>query len=289
MLATNYDVLITPHICTISEIDKDYSEVNHLYEGIYNFGFLAISKSIVTLKLLTWWRLRLTQYCYGDRSLNLHTDQAWGNYFPAFLGDKCKILNHLGCNVAHWNISERKLTRADCGKYMVNDNCNLIFFHFSGFDYFGTSLTKRGGYEFSNLSKALQELAADYRNILSLLDHDRLLNLRYSFEQLGSDKKFTLGLFQRRMIGNEEIFAKMTASGIQDFLQSRKLADYHLVSPTGYNARVEGNFHTKIRYIKKILKLLFKVIGVKNYSKMVRIFNYLGKETNHTFLFYDKK
>jgi hypothetical protein len=283
-LNTNYNVLLTPHICQINYADKDYSEVNHLFEGIYNFGFLAMSKSDDTVKLLAWWRNRLMRFCYGDRSLLLHTDQAWGNYFPAFLREKCKILNHLGCNVAHWNLSERQLARTDRGNYIVNNNYDLIFFHFSGFDYSGTSLTKRGGYEFSNLSAALQELATDYRDVLSSSGHDYFLELEYGFAKLGNDANFILGLFQRRMIGNEELFSNKTASEIQRFLQSHNFADYSLTSPAGYSSNTERDVSSKIKFVQRLLKLLFKILGVKNYSKLVRLFNYLGKEKNHTFL-----
>ena len=127
------DVILTPHL-TIPEknkIDIDNNELCALQHGVYNLGFLGVKKSEEGLKFANWWNDRLQLYCYDDIPRGIFTDQRWIDLAPAYFN--VYILKNPGYNMAPWNLSTRSLSKKG-NKYLVNDEYELIFFHYSGFD-----------------------------------------------------------------------------------------------------------------------------------------------------------
>ena len=129
----SYNIIVTPHSCTY-----DNSEVNISYEwamlraGIYNLGFIATARSAETSAFLKWWQIRLREYCYYLTQPGLFVDQIWVTlaqlYFKGFYVEKDP-----GYNMSYWNLFERLLS-SDSGKYKVNKNHDLIFYHFSSYN-----------------------------------------------------------------------------------------------------------------------------------------------------------
>ena len=67
-----------------------------------------------------------------DVTEGIFVDQKWINLFPCF-SDDIRILRLPGCNMAYWNLHERKLSKSVDG-WLVNDLSRLMFFHFSNLD-----------------------------------------------------------------------------------------------------------------------------------------------------------
>lgn len=132
-LLDDYDVVLTPHVTIAekTEIGIKDNEIAALKHGIYNFGFYAVKNSEYGLEFARWWRDRLVDYCYDDIPQGIFTDQRWGDLAPAMF-ENVYIWKDPGCNVATWNISNRKITKND-GSFYVNGS-PLKFYHFSGFD-----------------------------------------------------------------------------------------------------------------------------------------------------------
>lgn len=125
-----YEGIVTPHVTSPSTGTFGPDDWAHLRGGIYNLGFLSLTKSIQVAKLLDWWEDKLFKgFCLDDTKNNLFTDQLWMNYLPCFI-DKHLILKHPGYNMAPWNLHQRELI-FDGNKFSVND-LPLFFFHFSG-------------------------------------------------------------------------------------------------------------------------------------------------------------
>lgn len=122
-------IVLTPH--TISPLPRDDlypSEEQIMGSGIYNLGFIAVSK---TAKLfLNWWKTRLFTDSISEPSKMLFTDQRWVDWAPSHW--PVHILRDPGCNVAYWNLDHRELSKKD-NKYYVNES-TLKFFHFSGYN-----------------------------------------------------------------------------------------------------------------------------------------------------------
>jgi hypothetical protein len=157
-------ILLTPHILTPIPFDGNFPDENlFLNHGIYNLGFLALKRDGVSDKLISWWSERLYEKCKIDLNEGYFVDQLWFNLVPLLFGST-SIIKHYGCNMAYWNLHERELSLLD-GRYIVNGNESLYFYHFSSFD---TSLqqihsSKKLRYTFDD-NVALKLLYTDYAN-----------------------------------------------------------------------------------------------------------------------------
>ncbi len=122
-------VVLTPH--TTSPMPRDGKRPNEadiMAAGVYNLGFIAVDRS--SGPMLRWWQERLLRDSLSDQTRMLFTDQRWVDLVPGYF--RHAILNDPGYNVAHWNLDQRVLARADDGSVLVNDH-PLRFFHFSGY------------------------------------------------------------------------------------------------------------------------------------------------------------
>jgi hypothetical protein len=128
----DFDIIVTPHITTPPPADDlTPTEHIHLNTGIYNLGFIALSRSENTFQFVKWWEQKLAYSCRIDLCEGLFVDQNWVNFAPYYFS-KVLIERDLGCNVAYWNLHERVLTYHQ-EKWWVNGSSVLYFFHFSGY------------------------------------------------------------------------------------------------------------------------------------------------------------
>ncbi len=127
-------IILTPHQTRpeISLSDVYSNEVCFLKHGSFNLGFFAVRCEGQGWDFLNWYRDRLLEFCYIDPNQGLYTDQRWCDLAP-ILFDQLHIDRDPSCNVARWNVSQRRLSKHDSQKYLV-DGTLLKFFHFSGFD-----------------------------------------------------------------------------------------------------------------------------------------------------------
>lgn len=127
------NIVITPHICT--PIDDEFAPTDYhtLRGGVYNLGFIALSKYEKVKGFLDWWGARVIKYGFADFSKSMFYDQLWINYVPAFY-DNFFILKHPGYNMANWNLHERQLS-VKKNTFFVNEEYPLCFFHFSSYKF----------------------------------------------------------------------------------------------------------------------------------------------------------
>jgi lipopolysaccharide biosynthesis glycosyltransferase len=124
----NYEIILTPHF-TSPINDNLIPTEKHIYNtGVYNLGFLALSRGENSKALIAWWESRLRKECILDLTAGYFVDQLWMNLAPSFF-NKVLVEKNPGYNVAHWNLHERTIAQKE-GKYLVN-NTPLIFYHFS--------------------------------------------------------------------------------------------------------------------------------------------------------------
>lgn len=129
-----FNFLLTPHILNANVRELQGKELAFLKSGIYNLGFLGLKNNSADVdKFLEWWEYRLMNYCFISSHKGLFVDQKWADYLPC-LFEKVKIIRNPGCNMAPWNIMERRLTDYSGDNLIVNDKFNLYFFHFSNYN-----------------------------------------------------------------------------------------------------------------------------------------------------------
>jgi hypothetical protein len=129
-----HSIILTPHLVEPEDTHDAIldNEVCALRHGVFNLGFLALSRHKDSYKFVEWWSDRLYNYCYADCANGLFTDQKWMDFAPSFFPGTY-VLRHPGYNVAPWNLSRRKVLLAPDGTTRVGD-FPVRFVHFSGMD-----------------------------------------------------------------------------------------------------------------------------------------------------------
>jgi hypothetical protein len=168
----NNSIVLTPHILSPSE-DHPYgqAEKNYLYGGIFNLGFIGVSRQPETFRFLDWWKKRLVHQAYADGLMHLFYDQKWLNFAPVFF-DKVYIEKSPGYNMAAWNLHEREITSSTKKAYTINHEFPLLFFHFSGVKGDDSNISTHTAYNFQDRPDLLQ-IITDYRNEIKANYHDK--------------------------------------------------------------------------------------------------------------------
>jgi hypothetical protein len=126
-------ITLTPHM--LSPIDDDLSPTDKhiLPTGIFNLGFIALSRHKSLASFLDWWADRCVKYGYRLNTEGLFYDQIWMNYVPAFY-ESYYIIRDPGYNVANWNLHERHISKDETDSWVVNNHFLLAFFHYSHYN-----------------------------------------------------------------------------------------------------------------------------------------------------------
>lgn len=137
-------ILLTPH-----QVEPDRrrgaiidNEIGSLIHGTYNLGFLAIRNDEEGNHCAAWWSDRLRDWCHDRPDIGLFVDQKWCNQIPAFF-DRVRVVRDPGCNVASWNLSQRRIDITEDGRILVNGVHPLRFFHFTKLGPIGDTMTQR--------------------------------------------------------------------------------------------------------------------------------------------------
>jgi hypothetical protein len=189
----DYDMILTPHICSPTGDVGHPQDKDLMRTGIYNLGFLAMKKTKKTLAFLNWWDKRVKAYGFHDLSKGYFYDQIWLGYAPAFL-DNVFVIRHLGYNMANWNLHERKLIEKN-SKYYVNDSTTkLCFFHFSHFKMESLPILASYNKNFNlNNRPDLKSIYLEYQSDLLVNGYNDLKNIEYTYgkkEQIKNELSF---------------------------------------------------------------------------------------------------
>lgn len=284
----NKTLYLAPHLidCRLAD-DHPYPEFRHLWEGIFNLGFCAIRRTSSTSRILDWWDARLRKYCFADHLDGLHTDQKWMDYAPVFFQEELQVVRHYGVNVAHWNLGERPIVRHGDAYFAGRDP--LIFFHFSGFDFRGSSLTKHtpANHQDSYTTPTLLAFAQQYRESVHANGYNRLIAVPYAFATFDDGTPITQPhrrLFRAR--SQETSYAEpFKASGrFYSELAAAKLLDRSAAAKANYSKATVGDMAGKIRTVERVMCLMLKAVGVRRYAQLVKLAAWLGRFEHHIFL-----
>ncbi len=135
-------VVLTPHQCepnADAQAMRD-NELTSLQYGSYNLGFLGVRQDAAGLAFATWWARLLHRACYDEVAKGLFTDQKYCDLVPG-LFERVHVERDPGCNVASWNLSQRRL-RFEQGGIVVNGS-KLKFYHFTKLGGAGDVMTER--------------------------------------------------------------------------------------------------------------------------------------------------
>ncbi|OYT72281.1 MAG: hypothetical protein CFK52_05525 [Chloracidobacterium sp. CP2_5A] len=203
------NIVLTPHLVEPLPLDdKIPTEVNILQAGAYNLGFIGLSASAETERMLAWWSRRLEDFCFNEVGKGLFVDQKWIDLAPG-LFDGVRVLRHPGLNVAYWNLREREIVEKD-GEFFAKGE-PILFFHFSGYD------TARPGVISRHLSRYAMDdypvvapLFDRYAKLLAANGHATYRKIPYGFDAFDNGfpiepamrRQYADALRQGRQFGN---------------------------------------------------------------------------------------
>ena len=180
------EIVLTPHL-TIQEEELEAvmdNELCALQHGVFNLGFLAVSKGEESVKFINWWANRLGMFCYDDIPKGIFTDQKWIDLAPCFFNTF--ILKHPGYNIAPWNLSKRKVNKVGDSEYEVNKQ-ELRFFHYSGFDS-GANEAMINKYV-PDKNNIIYKLRDEYVTELLEMGQEELGKIKWSYDYYSSGEK----------------------------------------------------------------------------------------------------
>ncbi|GAA3460453.1 glycosyltransferase family 4 protein [Saccharothrix longispora] len=107
---------------------KEPNEVGMMASGMFDLGFLAVSRN--AKRFLDFWAERLRQDSVIAPEAHMHADQRWVDQVPALF--QHTVLRDAGSDVGYWNLHERPLERHADGSFTAGGE-PLRFFHFAGY------------------------------------------------------------------------------------------------------------------------------------------------------------
>ncbi len=125
-LSTNH-ILLTPHWRPSNPSKEPLWFETNFRDGIYNAGFIGVSKGAEAA--LDWWANACIYKCTKSYIQGMFDDQKYLDMMPV-IEPKTKVVSHMGCNVAYWNIKEVKRENVD-GKILIEGKYPLVFVHYA--------------------------------------------------------------------------------------------------------------------------------------------------------------
>lgn len=297
-------IVLTPHYCDIEEhFDGAVSEETFNKVGIYNLGFCALKNDKVGQEIAKWWQNRLQYKCYSQSSEGLFVDQKWMDYIPGFFPDATCVSSHHGMNVAIWNLHERELFIDEKQGYMIRrkktgDEFPLLFFHFSGFDPFETTVINRRHPQFNVTTyPSFKPIIEEYRERVYANGYDRFSKMTYGFNHYFDGSVITP--LQRRIFRVYLNDHKVEFNPFEintPFYKILKNSRLLLKASTKQNGfasytKEEKNKGKKLenKVVKPMLSLALRVLGAERYAMLIRLFTLTGDKEYHYFLFKSTK
>ena len=180
-------IVLTPHITEPIFDEKKPSEHDILRSGIFNLGFIGLSKTEITKKFLDWWGNHLLEHGYNDIEKGMFTDQKWIDLVPSIFED-VYIIRHPGYNIAYWNLMQRDVKIKD--KRLFVGSKPAYFFHFSGFSPESIENVSKHQDRFSIKDlENIKELFELYRDLLIENNYLKINKLKCKFNYFDNGVK----------------------------------------------------------------------------------------------------
>ncbi len=271
-------IVITPHITSplTADVGPTIREDYFLKNGSYNLGFIAVSQGEESRAFLDWWADRCLTQCYREPETGLFVDQKWVDLVPCFYPNT-KILRHPGCNMAYWNLHERRLSGS-----AVNAEVPLVFFHFSGVDISAISdISKyQARYNLQNRPD-LAEIFKNYADSIIAAGHKNFINIPYHYGNFENGAR--IGLIVRRLydhFANE--YPNPFATGPGTLYERVKRNG--LLSGNPPPAYKPADAKKRGRPINMLLKWVARLLGVGRYEALMAYMRYISVLRRQKFL-----
>ena len=281
-----YNFVLIPHTIKPIYDGKRPDDLTFMRAGAYNLGFIALKKCDETIAMLQWWAERLIYNSFSSFSIGMFTDQKWMDLSLAYF-EGGFILKHPGYNVAYWNLHERSIDCID-GSYTSNGQ-NLVFFHFSGINMDGNSISKYQTRFQSYPNQAIEKIFKNY--ILIVRD-----NLKYS-KFLITSKYFQYYDGRDILESDRLLFFHILMNtrdlNINPFEMSTELINYYISHIQLRNQSIFSYDNRIVKLSARLSKMpvslrraVLKALGNKNLSSLLRLTNNSVNKINLSYIFF---
>jgi hypothetical protein len=288
-LLHEHSILLTPH-CVSPTPDEDRElEQSFLSLGVFNLGFVAVNSSAESLAFLDWWSERCLSLGFCEARTGLFVDQKWANLVPC-LFDHVYILKHKGFNVAYWNLFERKISASESGKFFVNGNDPLVFFHFSGVDWEASDIVSRKAAAHVTLTcrPDLKPLIDLYKGELLANQQPGTGNAKYSFGEFSNGVQ--ISTLARRVYASIQQREHVEGNPFDSSGPFYQFARKHRLigqsdSSQKYDSRHYPKSDRRLRFIHGTFKALLRLLGNDRYSLLLKYLSHFSVLRNQDVLF----
>lgn len=284
----SHSIVVTPHMLTPTSDGKVPSDVDLLRNGVFNLGFIGVSKSDETSRFLDWWSDRCLEFGFYEPQLGLAVDQKWVDLGQAFFPNMA-VLRDPGLNVAFWNLHERVVSKQD-GAWLVNGEHPLRFFHFSSFDTDNPHAVARKQSRFAAGSRPdLHELLDDYAARLREFQDESYASFDYGFNYFDDGTFVTPSLrrvyaaFEPRFPANEDPFSQKSA--LHKFAVTQRLIGKKYGAYRRLSFKEMDSYSWATRVIAIGLRWTLRVVGPNRYFSLMRYLAYISSIRNQTDVF----
>jgi len=276
-LLREHNAVLTPHLTLPTWEDDGGFEQDVLYNGIYNLGFFAIRRSEEVMRLLDWWDRRCIEKGFSEGRTGLFVDQKWMNLAPSLFQGvvQCK---HLGCNMAFWNLHERKLSERN-GQYLINGESKLHFFHFSGVVIDRPDILSKNTNRYTLSSRSdLQQIFTDYKQAVSQNRVPRLDEIPYGYDRFDDGTAITL-LARRIYAAHESSFSHedpfRSNSEFYRFAKRLGLTAGRMQQPkVGWNDLATED--RRVKAVHWMLRITLKLLGPNRYELLMKYLSFIS-------------
>jgi len=293
----NCEILVTPHSLFLNNNEKNNIIEDEIRgNGIFNFGFLGLSRGQFSNNFLEWWGNKLLDKCFADPNKCLFTDQKWGDFLPVYFSSEVlQISRCLGWNVAPWNFEERKILFIE-NKYYVTERKNeidkseaLVFVHFSGYDYkslFSGHIQQRNrGHDI--IYEDLNVVFKNYKEALlqEKKEIEEYLNKKYSYDYYSNSEK--IELFHRRLF-NGLLFNNINIGNPFDSnnkffylkIKKRKMFSKNNINIEKLTKFNMNKINKKLYVFNLFMRVIYKIFGYKNYLLLIKLLRVYSRYEN---------
>jgi len=285
--------VLTPHLTTPIEDDRLPSEQDMLYNGTFNLGFFAVRRCAEGERLLAWWANRCLELGFSEGRTGLFVDQKWMNLAPG-LFDSIAILRDPGCNMAYWNLHERRLDQTSGGYRVLSgvENVQLCFFHFSGVVLEDREMLSKNTNRFTLAERPdLKSLFEDYKGQVLSNRKEAVDALPYGFD------RFSDGVLVTRLA--RRIYARnaLRWTGKDPFDASGKFAAFAkgLGLVAGKVAAPKSTWKEfspkdrRVEMVHRLLKVSLKLLGPNRYELLMRYLAFISILRNQSVFLDDER
>jgi len=126
-----HPILLTPHLISpLPDDGRQKDDRDILLSGPFNSGFVGVASDRQARAFLRWWAVRTRAHSHSDPGLSSN-DQKWLALVPGLFPGTV-ILREPGCNLAYWNLPNRRLSGR--GHAWRVDGRPAMFAFLSGFE-----------------------------------------------------------------------------------------------------------------------------------------------------------